>query len=150
MCKDETPCRFQGEGIVCGVERDTQRQIMEHLSENSVVLEVGARYGTVSCAISKQLGYSGLRVSIEPDADAFNTLNANADRNNCNGLQVNGVVSQTNATMAKSGVIRDGITDDEWRREGLLTCVTARPFECPCRTQCQIHRTSHRLRGLWL
>lgn len=105
MCTDDVPCRFEGngEGIVCGVERDTQRQIMEHLSEDSVVLEVGARFGTVSCAISKRQGHSGLRVSIEPDADAFDTLNANADRNNCKGLQVNGVVSQMNATMDASG-----------------------------------------------
>jgi len=99
MCMHSVPCEFEGPGLVCGLERDTQKQIVETLSVNSTVLEVGSRFGTVSCTISKRQENSGLRLSMEPDKNAFKFLGENTARNRCGGMIVNGVVSHTNASL---------------------------------------------------
>lgn len=101
MCAEGSPCEFKGKDINCGIERDTQRQIWEHMPAHAVTLEVGARFGTVSCAISLRQRGSGLRLSVEPDGDAFLDLNANVERNRCPGMQVNGVVSHTAAFLQR-------------------------------------------------
>jgi len=103
MCAQQIDCKFEGPGILCGLERDTQRQIIEYMSSSSNVLEVGSRYGTVSCAISKRQKFSGARLSVEPDAIALQSLNANVKRNACAGIQVHGVVSKTPASQPGSG-----------------------------------------------
>lgn len=103
MCEAGDPCEFSGAGIICGLERDTQKQVIDRLPAESVVLEVGSRYGTVSCAIAKKQQHSGLRVSIEPDAAAFLDLNRNTEANKCKGVQVNGVVSSMNASLPHGG-----------------------------------------------
>ena len=84
----------------CGLERDTQKQIWLHLPIDSVVLEVGSRYGTMSCTIAKRQKYSGLRVSVEPDRRAFDKfLQVNARANRCAGVNVHGVVSASRAAF---------------------------------------------------
>lgn len=102
LCTLIAPCKFEGPGLVCGLERDTQRQIFESLPASATVLEVGSRFGTVSCTISKKQENSGLRLSMEPDKDAFGHLNANVALNRCAGMQVNGVVSHSNASLSGS------------------------------------------------
>merc|ERR1712032_562228 len=59
---------------------------------------MGARFGTVSCAISKMQRHSGLRLSLEPDPRAFQSLENNTHRNGCAGMNVNGVASRINHT----------------------------------------------------
>ena len=85
----------------CGLERDTQQQVWRYLPADSVVLEVGSRYGTVSCTILKRQSYSGLRVSVEPDLFAFETfLQPNVRTNRCAGVQIHGVVSSSRAAFS--------------------------------------------------
>jgi FkbM family methyltransferase len=48
-------------------EQDEQELVMAHLPPNSHVLELGARYGTVSCAISSVLNDPEMHVAVEPD-----------------------------------------------------------------------------------
>ena len=96
-------CVWEGKGLVCGMERDTQRQTHEWLPPDSTVLEVGSRFGTVSCTISTVQKNSGKRLSIEPDALAFLDLERNIERNMCRGIQVNGVVSHENAKLPGGG-----------------------------------------------
>ena len=64
------------------------------MPRGSTVLEMGARYGTVSCAISKRQHNSGLRVSLEPSPSAYEILNRNTRANGCEGLNIHGVVAQ--------------------------------------------------------
>ncbi len=108
MCRPtERGCKFNfvpAPGFHCGLERDTQRQLWRFMDPHSVVLEVGARFGTVSCAISKRQRYSGLRVSLEPDLWALrHWLRTNADNNRCNGTQVFGVLSNSRASLPTRG-----------------------------------------------
>ena len=103
MCWNGANCSFvQAPGFYCGVERDTQRQLWQHMPRDAVVLEIGGRYGTVSCAIAKRQQYSGMRVTVEPDKLAFEKyLQPNVRRNGCAGTQVRGVVER----MAHAGTL---------------------------------------------
>ena len=91
---DRPKCTFNGRGIVCGLERHTQWLVNKHIPRDAVVLELGARFGTVSCAISRRLGYSGQVVSVEPDPEAFRSLSTNVLANDCKGEVVHGAVSR--------------------------------------------------------
>lgn len=90
---DPSACVFDGADIACGIERHAIKDVHAYLPADSVVLELGARFGTVSCAVSKRQRYSGLRVSVEPDDAAFAALTANVRRHACAGDVVNGAVS---------------------------------------------------------
>lgn len=97
-CPDATnagACTFDGAGVACGIERHAIKDIHAYLPKNSVVLELGARFGTVSCAISKRQRYSSLRMSVEPDVKAFSALKRNLKRHACTGYVVHGAVSST-------------------------------------------------------
>ena len=87
-------CTFQGRGLICGLERHTQWLVNTYVPRDATVLELGARFGTVTCAISRRLGYSSRQVSVEPDPEAFKALSANVAANGCAVDLVHGAVSQ--------------------------------------------------------
>ena len=62
------------------------------LSPTSRVLELGARFGTSSCAIAKAQNNSGMLLSVEPDPSVQKLLRHNRWRNQCNFAIVNGTV----------------------------------------------------------
>ena len=71
------------------------KDVWRYVPPGSTVLEMGAHYGTVSCAISKRQHNSGLRVSLEPSPSAYEILNRNTRANGCEGLNIlGGVVAQ--------------------------------------------------------
>jgi FkbM family methyltransferase len=49
------------------VERDEQMMVKQHIPKDATVLELGARYGTVSCMISSVLNDPYRHVAVEPD-----------------------------------------------------------------------------------
>jgi FkbM family methyltransferase len=52
-----------------------------YVEDDATVLELGARYGTVSCAINKKLKDKYKQVSVEPDQTVWNVLEENIKRN---------------------------------------------------------------------
>ena len=79
------PCNFQGADLLCGLERHTLKHLWEYMPPSAVVLELGGRYGTVSCGISKRQSQSGLRLSLEPASQPFKSHMANVKANSCAG-----------------------------------------------------------------
>merc|ERR1719262_1585523 len=61
----------------CSHENEEKILVDKYLPANSSVLELGARYGIASCAISKKQGGSGKLVSVDPDPKvaAANAMN---------------------------------------------------------------------------
>lgn len=55
----------------------------EYIKADDVVLELGARYGTVSCRINDKLNNRCNQVSVEPDERVWNALEQNKKNNNC-------------------------------------------------------------------
>lgn len=75
------------------VEKTEQDHANKFIKPNSVVLELGARYGTVSCIINKKLNNPNNQVSVEPDEKVWNALETNMNLNNCKFNILKGVIS---------------------------------------------------------
>ena len=58
------------------------------------VLELGARYGSVSVVINKQLKNGRTHVAVDPDTKIWSILEYNRDHNKCNFHIVKGAISQ--------------------------------------------------------
>ena len=76
------------------VERKEQILCETYILPTDCVLELGARYGTVSCVINKKLSDQTRQVSVEPDERVWIALEANKLRNNCHFNIVNGFISK--------------------------------------------------------
>lgn len=77
------------------VEKIEQIQANKYIEANCVVLELGGRYGTVSCVISKKLSYPLNLVVVEPDERVWDVLEENMIANDCNFHIVKGFVSNS-------------------------------------------------------
>ena len=76
------------------VEKIEQVFAEKYIKANDVVLELGARYGTVSGAINSKLKIKTNQVSVEPDCLVWDALEANKKRNNCGFHIVKGFLSK--------------------------------------------------------
>jgi FkbM family methyltransferase len=74
------------------MEREEQLQAEKYLTPECVVLELGARYGTVSCIINKKVGSN--MVVVEPDIRVQDALEQNMKANDCNFNIIKGVISR--------------------------------------------------------
>jgi FkbM family methyltransferase len=75
-------------------ERDEQDHARYAIRPDSVVLELGARYGVVSCVINKILNNPKNQVSVEPDPRVWDILEKNRDTNGCTFEIVRGLISK--------------------------------------------------------
>jgi FkbM family methyltransferase len=77
------------------MEIKEQLQANTHIEPDCIVLELGARYGTVSCVINKKLSHPLNQVVVEPDERVWKVLEENMIQNECNFHIVKGFVSNT-------------------------------------------------------
>ncbi len=75
-------------------EREEQKQAELYITPECKVLELGARYGTVSCIISKKLNNNGKLVVVEPDSRVWKALHKNMQANDCSFNIVEGFISK--------------------------------------------------------
>lgn len=66
------------------LEISEQKDAFEYIEPNDVVLELGGRYGTVSCVIAYKQNNNGNLVVVEPDDTIINALEYNKNINNAN------------------------------------------------------------------
>ncbi len=64
------------------IEIDEQRMADQYIRPDDVVLELGARYGTVSCIINHKLNNKNNLVVVEPDNRVWDVLENNMKNNN--------------------------------------------------------------------
>jgi FkbM family methyltransferase len=83
------------------IEREEQLQAERFIHPASVVLEIGARYGTVSCIISKKLNNQKNLVAVEPDERVWCALEENMIRNGCDFNILKGVISKKPIILAE-------------------------------------------------
>lgn len=91
------------------VEIVEQIQANKYIEANCVVLELGARYGTVSCTINKKLSYPLNQVVVEPDKRVWNFLEENMIANGCNFHIIKGFISNTTMDLTNK---------DNWKGYG--------------------------------
>jgi FkbM family methyltransferase len=95
------------------IEKQEQDLANEYILEDDIVLELGARYGTVSCIINKKIKNKLNQVSVEPDNTVWNSLELNKIKNNCNFNIVKGFVSNKKLGLYLSGYGSTFIPDEE-------------------------------------
>lgn len=77
------------------------------------VLELGARYGSVSCVINQQLFNSSNQVSVEPDSNVWSALEDNLKRNGCSNVKLHkGFVSKKSRGLLPYGYAATSYVDD--------------------------------------
>lgn len=75
------------------LEVEEQKLANKYIQENDVVLELGARYGSVSCIINSKLNCKTNHVAVEPDDRVWGALEKNKEANNCSFNIVKGFIS---------------------------------------------------------
>jgi len=75
-------------------ETEEQSLANKYIKSTDVVLELGARYGTVSCIINKKINNPKNQVSVEPDIRVHECLEKNMINNNCNFNIIKGFISK--------------------------------------------------------
>lgn len=78
------------------VETREQKLANQYIEENDIVLELGARYGSVSCIINSKLNnmLKTNQVVVEPDKRVWKALERNRDANGCKFHIVKGFISK--------------------------------------------------------
>ena len=74
-------------------ERNEQLYAFHNIREDDVVLELGARYGSVSIVINSKLNNKKNQVSVEPDDRIWDVLEQNKKANNCEFNIIKGFIS---------------------------------------------------------
>ncbi|NBP65533.1 MAG: hypothetical protein EBU66_12845, partial [Bacteroidetes bacterium] len=77
------------------IENTEQLQANTYIKPDAVVLELGARYGSVSCIINSKLNNRSNQVSVEPDSRVWNPLEKNMAKYGCKFHILKGVISNT-------------------------------------------------------
>jgi FkbM family methyltransferase len=83
-----------------------------YIDEDATVLELGARYGSVSCIINKKLINKQNQISVEPDPVVWTALNKNIKRNNCSVRVHKGFVSKKTRTLLPYGYAATSVVAD--------------------------------------
>lgn len=84
-------------------ERDEQLLVAQYITKNDIVLELGARYGSVSCIINKILDNKSNQVSVEPDNTVWDILEKNKQINNCSFQIYKGIISRKKYDLKING-----------------------------------------------
>merc|ERR1712013_737423 len=71
------------------------------LEEDDVVLEIGSRYGAVSCALSEVMGNNGKLVTVEADPDVWAMHQYNKLSHSCTSYSVFGVLGEEDMTVLR-------------------------------------------------
>jgi FkbM family methyltransferase len=90
------------------IEKNEQILANHFIMENDVVLELGARYGSVSYVISSKLNNKKNLVVVEPDDRVWDALENNRLRNNCEFHIVKGFISNRKLGLTNLDVFADG------------------------------------------
>ena len=90
------------------IEKIEQDLANEYIKKNDIVLELGARYGSVSCIINNKLSNKYNQVVVEPDDRVWNALEENKKRNNCHFNIVKGFISNKKLDLTNLDVYYGG------------------------------------------
>jgi hypothetical protein len=90
------------------LEGHEQALAREHIQRNDVVLELGGRYGMVSCAVASVLEDTSMHVVLEPDERVINALKNNIARCGSRAHVFEGVLSKNRVTLTNLDVCMGG------------------------------------------
>jgi FkbM family methyltransferase len=97
-------------------EAQEQEFASKYVEADDVVLELGARYGTVTVRIQSKLNAKQLHVAVEPDPLVLEVLRKNLERHDSLATVFHGIVSKTPGALEQDGyatIVRLQSTEDE-------------------------------------
>ncbi|EJK77842.1 hypothetical protein THAOC_00297, partial [Thalassiosira oceanica] len=99
---DESKCEtwIGSGGFMCDIEWDEWMLANAFIHPGDVVVEFGARFGTTSCILSRNVGKHGEVISVEPDFTVHGQLLRNRQSHGCDFHAVLGTVSSEPIYMA--------------------------------------------------
>ena len=80
-----------------------QKLAEQYIEPSDIVLELGARYGTVSCIINRKLSNPTNQVSVEPQYQVFEALSLNKNNHRCQFHIYKGFVSKRPLVLQNYG-----------------------------------------------
>jgi FkbM family methyltransferase len=101
-------------------EKDEQVLANRFIEADDIVLELGARYGSVSCVINSKLSCKTNQVSVEPDKTVWAALERNKTQNKCEFHILNGFLSGKKLTLEENGYSTFSKED----RNSSIPCLT--------------------------
>lgn len=90
------------------VENYEQYLANKFIQETDIVLELGARYGSVSCIINSKLNNKNNQVVVEPDKRVWDALEKNRSNNDCHFNIVKGFISNKKLDLTNLDVCLGG------------------------------------------
>jgi FkbM family methyltransferase len=90
------------------IETDEQEIVRHIIEPNDVVLELGGRYGSVSCIINSKLANKYNHVVVEPDDRVWEALEINKLNNDCFFHIVKGFISNKKLSLINKNVFLNG------------------------------------------
>jgi len=106
------------------VENVEQGLAKKYIKPEDRVLELGARYGSVSIVTNQILNDKESHYVVEPDASVWNALSTNMKNNNCSFNIIKGTISQKNYSLTNP---KDGYA----KRSIINKDSTIQSFELP-------------------
>ena len=85
------------------IELDEQLMASAYIEPHDVILELGARYGTVSVLMAKIIENKGKLVAVEIDKNIINALEENKKRNNVDFEICNQIISNKPVSITYNG-----------------------------------------------
>jgi FkbM family methyltransferase len=76
-------------------EKTVQSLVSILVLANSKVLELGSKYGSVTCKIAESIGSGGVVVAVEPNSAIWETLEKNLASNKCEAKVIRGNISKS-------------------------------------------------------
>jgi len=105
-------------------ERFEQILVSNWIEKNDCVLEIGARYGSVSCIINSKLKNKKNQVVIEPDERVWKALEFNKNVNNCHFTIIKGFLSRKKLSLTNLEECRGYGTQSQLDEVSAIPTVT--------------------------
>jgi len=93
-------------------EKEEQDQAQEYIQANDCVLELGARYGTVSAIINKKLANPRHHIAVEPDSTVWAALEKNKESTQSQFQIVKGLISNKKFSLTKDNYATRQVVDE--------------------------------------
>ena len=84
------------------VETDTHLLVQELITPADVVLELGGRYGSTTCAVAVKQNNTGALIAVEPDPKVWAIHEFNKLAHNCASFSVFGVLGEKDLTVVEN------------------------------------------------
>ena len=96
------------------IESTEQRLSQKHIKPEDVVLELGARYGTVSCLVNRIINDKDNHYVVEPDKLVWEALEDNMKINDCKFNIIKGVIGKNKYRLEGNGYAKTSVIDNSY------------------------------------